>query len=209
MADNYLERKMEEYRNASSLPMGRTLGLDALLKRNRSTRGFDSAYVMNGRQLRAMVSVCDKIASAKNRQILRFHIAVGDRAKSILPLVKMGAALPLLHLPLPGTEPNAFIVICSDCPESPYYEFDEGIAAQSILLKAVEMGFNGLIVKAFDRDKLRSVLGLELLPTTVIAIGKSAEKAELVAPGNDGSLAYYREDGVHKVPKIPWEKLIV
>ena len=209
MADNYLERKMEEYRSASSVSIGRSLGLDALLKRNRSTRGYDSTYMMNERQLRSIVSVCDKVASAMNRQILRFHLAIGEKARELLPLVRIGGALPELHLPLSGTEPNAFIVICSSSPNLPFYEFDEGIAAQSMLLKAVEMGFNGLIIKAFDRDEVKTVLHLEQTPTTLIAIGKSAEKIETAVPGDDGSLKYYRENNVHKVPKIPWEELLV
>jgi len=211
MADNYIEKRMEEIASGrgvrSSVMPGNTL--DMLIYKNRSTRGFDSSYIVDVRQLRAIVSVCSRVASARNQQKLRFHLVVNDKAGLVNPLVGMGGALPDVHLPLKGTEPNAYIVICTKEPDASFIEFDEGIAAQTMLLKATEMGLNGLIIKCFDKKKLTDALSLECTPLTVIAIGRSIEKAELVTVREGESLKYYRQEGKHLVPKINWEDLII
>ena len=121
----------------------------------------------------------------------------------------MGAALPELHLPFPGTEPRAFLVVCSTVPENPVLDIDLGIAAQSLLLKAVEMGLNGLIIRAFDPAKLQEALGLERTPLLVIAIGKGAENIYLMPVDAGEPLNYYRKDGVHFVPKLKADDLII
>ena len=83
-----------------------------------------------------------KIPSARNQQVLRFRPVLADEAPKVLPHIRLGGALPELHLPLPGTEPNAFIIICSTVAEDRYVDIDLGISAQSMLLQAVEIGLN-------------------------------------------------------------------
>ena len=151
-----------------------------------------------------------RIPSARNQQVLRMRLVTHDSgADRVLPLVKMGAALPELHLPFPGTEPEAFIIVCSTVEENPMVDIDLGIAAQSMLLKAVEMGFNGLIIAAFNRAKLQETLALPYTPLLVLAIGKGDERIELTPIGEEESHAYYRKDGVHYVPKVRMTDLII
>lgn len=202
MADNYIEKKMEQLRSGAQSSPVRYKSVEALMKYNRSTRGYDASYIVHPFQLRAIVSVNTLVASARNQQVLRFHLVTSERAHLVLPLIGMARNLPDLHLPLPGTEPNAFIIICTTDPDAPHLEFDEGISAQSMLLKASEMGLNGLMIKNFNPDRLQEALGLPLRPTTVIAIGRSAEKIALRTVGEGECLKYYREDGVHIVPKL-------
>ena len=116
MADNYLERKMEAYRAQPAAQPRRAATLERLLTRNRSVRGYDARFVVRADQLRSIVSVCTKIPSARNQQVLRFRLVLADEAPGVLAHVRMGGALPELHLPLAGTEPNAFIVVCSTVP---------------------------------------------------------------------------------------------
>jgi nitroreductase len=120
----------------------------------------------------------------------------------------MGGALPELNLPLPGTEPNAFIVICSD-KEGRYVDIDLGIATQTILLRAVEMGLNGLCIAAFDQDAVQTKLQLSLPPQLIIAIGRSTEHIEVVDISTGESQTYYRKNGTHFVPKLRTEDLIL
>ena len=80
----------------------------------------------------------------------------------------MGGALPELHLPLPGTEPNAFIVICTAAEPDDELYIDLGISAQSMLLQAVEIGLNGLCIRAFDREALKLSLALRNFDDEVI-----------------------------------------
>lgn len=204
MADNYLEKRYEE-----TLGNGKTrvkkIGhtIDELLTKNRSTRGYKKAYKVSHSELERIAGVCTRIPSARNQQVLRMRLVTHDSgAALVLPLIKMGAALPELHLPFPGTEPEAFIVVCSTVAENPMVDIDLGIAAQSMLLKAVEMGLNGLIIAAFNRTKLQEALSLPYPPLMVLAIGKSDEHIELKPIDEGESHAYYREGGVHYVPKV-------
>ena len=168
------------------------------------------AYRVSRAELERIAGVCTKIPSARNQQVLRFRLVTQDSgADRVLPLVKMGAALPELHLPFPGTEPEAFIVVCSTVEENPMVDIDLGIAAQSMLLKAVEMGLNGLIIAAFNRSKLQEALALPYPPLLVIAIGKGDEHIELTPISEGESHAYYRKEGVHYVPKVRTKDLII
>ena len=176
MADNYLEKKFEELREKRPVIKRNHLSLDTLLRRNRSYRGYDPARVVTREELKRLVEVTTLVPSGKNLQALRYRLVTAEESDKVLPLIRMGAALPELHLPFPGTEPRTFLVICSTIPENPVLDIDLGIAAQSLLLKAVEMGLNGLIIRAFDPGKMQEALGLELVPLLVIAIGKGAER---------------------------------
>lgn len=209
MADNYLEWRMEAYRAQPAAQPRRTATLDRLLAKNRSVRGYDARFVVREDQLRRIAAVCTKIPSAHNRQALRFRLVLADEAPGVLAHVRMGGALPELHLPLAGTEPNAFIVVCSAVPEDRWIDIDLGIAVQSMLLQAVEIGLNGLCIGAFDRDAIRKTLRLPCEPLLILAVGKSAERIERVEIGADGDRRYYRSGGVHYVPKIRAEELII
>lgn len=212
MADNYLEKRYEETLGSGKIrvkKIGHTV--DELLTKNRSTRGYKKAYKVTLAELERIVGVCTRIPSARNQQVLRMRLVTGEELASakVLSLVKMGAALPELQLPFPGTEPEAFIVVCSTVAENPMVDIDLGIAAQSMLLKAVEMGLNGLIIAAFNRAKLQEELDLPYPPLLVIAIGKGDERIELTPIGESESHAYYRRDGVHYVPKVKLSDLIL
>lgn len=212
MADNYLGRKMEEFqaRAAADRNGSRPLvTLNRLLLKNRSCRGYDAQFVVREDQLRRIIGVNTKIPSAGNQQVLRFRPVLGDQAPKVLPHIRLGGALPELHLPFPGTEPNAFIVICSTVEESRYVDIDLGISAQSMLLQAAEIGLSGICIGAFDKTQVMRELGLKLEPLLILAIGRSAEKIELVPVGKGDDHAYYRENGVHYVPKLCLEDLII
>lgn len=210
MADNYLGRKMEEYAARAAAPARRPQAtLERLLLKNRSYRGYDPRFIVREDQLRRIIDVNGRIASARNRQVLRFRPVLADEAGRVLPHIRMGGALPELHLPLPGSEPNAFIIICSTVPEDRYVDIDLGISVQSMLLQAVEIGLNGLCIAAFDREPIRREFGLRYEPLLLLAIGKGAERIELRAIGADESRDYYREEGVHIVPKLRTEELIL
>ena len=209
MADNYLEKRMEQYRSSQAVSSVKKEGLASLLIKNRSTRGYDASYIVRADQLRRIVGVNNKLASARNRQPLRFRLVTADEAQKVLPFIRMGAGLKELRLPLAGTEPNAFIVVCSTIEPRNSTYVDLGISAQSMLLQAVEMGLNGLCIMDFDADRLVGSLQLPYKPLLVIAIGKSGEKARLIDINEGDAHSYYRENGVHCVPKVVVEDLII
>lgn len=209
MADNYLERRQEELAQQKKLVRRSSPSLDSLLKRNRSYRGYDSSRKVSEDELRKLVSVTTLVASGMNRQTLRYRLVTAD-AHKVLPLITLGAALPQEHLPHPGMEPQAYIVVCSTVPEDRVVDIDLGIAAQSILLKATEMGLGGIFILNFRKKEMREALALPLDPIAVIAIGKPAERIFLVsAEGENPDLTYYRKDGVHFVPKLSLSQILI
>ena len=220
MADNYLEKREEELRSAPRAhrpSAAAAKSLDSLLLRCRSTRGYDKSYVVHELQLKAIISVADKVPTARNQQVLRFRLVLKDEAHKVLPHIGMGRALPQLHLPFEGTEPEAFIVFCTGRPDAPHLGFDEGIMAQSMLLKAAQLGLSGLIIKNFNPARLSESLSLgsdpegrPYQPLTVLAIGKGIEKFRLVPVSPGEKLDYWRDsDGTHCVPKIRPEDLVI
>ena len=220
MADNYLEKKMEEHK---ALPDRKSfkatkksraegaLPLDSLLLRNRSCRGYDSNYIVSKEELLKIVEVNTKIASARNQQVLRFRLVYGTEAKEVTKAIKLGGALPELNLPLPGTEPNAYIIICTEEPKGKWVDIDLGISAQSMLLKAVDLGLNGICIAAFNKEKICALVngGRQMEPLLILAIGKSIERFQLLPIGQEDEHNYFRKNGVHFVPKVRIEDLLI
>lgn len=212
MADNYLEKKMEEYRSSSinRQPSKASLTLNQLFLRNRSYRGYDKQRVVTQEELRRIINVNTRIPSARNQQCLRFRPVIAEEADKILPFIRLGGALPELHLPFKGTEPNAYIIICSTVPEDRWVSIDLGISAQSMLLKATEMGLNGICIGAFNASMLVEKLSLPYSPLLIIAIGKGKEDIRIVEVSESENHAYYRTpEGIHYVPKLKLDDLIV
>jgi nitroreductase len=212
MADNYLEKRYEEVFGSGKkvVKKGGGVSLDSLLLRNRSHRGYAKEQPVTLEQLRIIAGVNDKIPSGRNQQVLRFRLVTRENGGAELQkLTKLGAALPELHLPFPGTEPEAFIVICTTVPESKFVDIDLGISLQSMLLKAVEIGLNGIAIGAFNKDAVKELLDLPLDPALLVAIGKGSDKIQLTRIAPDEPHAYYRKDGIHYVPKIHLDDLLV
>ena len=208
MADNYLEKKMEDYR-ASQPTQRRTATLRRLLQHNRSYRGYDNSFVVRQDQLRRIIEVATLCPSARNQQVLRFRPVLKDESDKVLSHIRLGGALPELHLPFPGSEPNAFVVICSTVEESKYVDMDLGIVAQSMLLQATEIGLGGICIGAFDHEPIKEALNLPYEPLLVLAIGRPKENIELVECHEGDSLTYYRNNDIHYVPKLSLDDLIL
>lgn len=212
MADNYLEKKMEDYLSGTSSAKSKSgRRLEGLLMKNRSYRGYDNSYVVRPDQLRRIISVATKIPSARNSQLLRFRPVTHEEAAKVSPYIRLGGALRDLKLPFEGTEPRAFVVICSATAEPDHYVYiDLGIAAQSMLLQAVEIGLGGICIGAFDKQAVKESLALPYEPLLVVAIGKPNEKIELIEIHEGENKNYWRDEkGVHYVPKIALDELII
>ena len=211
MADNYLEKRQEELAEQRKTVIKRkNPSLDTLLHHNRSYRGYDPSRKVTAVELESLVEVTSLAATGMNRQALRYRLVTEEEADKVLPLIKLGAALPEEHLPKPGMEPRAFLVVCSSIPEDKVIDIDLGFAGQSILLKAVEMGLGGIFILNFQKEALRKALDLPMDPVAVIAIGKPAENIFLIpAEGPNPDLKYYRKEGVHFVPKLGLEHLLI
>ena len=207
-----MEKKLDEFHNGKKKTVIKTVGqsLDTLLLKNRSYRGYDKQRVVSLEALKSIVGVNNKIPSARNQQVLRFKLVTRDSgADVVLANIKLGGALPKLHLPLQGTEPEAFIIVCSTIAENKLVDIDAGIAVQSMLLKAVELGYNGIIIGAFNKERITEAFQLPYEPLLILAIGKGSESIRLTEIGENDDHRYYRQDGTHYVPKVKIEDLLL
>ena len=202
MADNYLGKKMEDFLSGKTAAPKRVMNLAKLVAKNRSYRGYDNSFVVRADQLRRIMEVVPMCPSAKNQQVLRLRAVLSDEADKVLPHIRLGGALRELKLPLPGTEPRAFIVICSTVAEDKYVNMDIGIIAQTMLLQATEIGLNGICIGAFDHAAVQQSLNLPYQPLLILAIGKGSESIKLISISEGDSHNYYRQGGVHIVPKL-------
>lgn len=186
------------------------VSLDTLFEKNRSCRGYKKDFVVTYDMLKRIVYVNTKIASGKNQQVLRFKLVTkGDDADFVLQNIKLGGMLPELHLPYQGTEPEAFVIICTSAPETKIIDIDLGISMQSMSLKATEMGLNCVMICAFNKASITEHFRLPYEPLAILAVGKGAEKIKLKTISVDESRAYYRVDGVHYVPKVKIEDILL
>lgn len=187
-----------------------------LAKKNRSYRGYDESCMVTREQLEEMVDCTRYAPSSVNIQPLKYYLAnEKETVGKIQALTKWARALPELDLPYPGHRPTAWIVICQDLRISdsvPRFQKDVGIAAQTILLAAVEMGLGGCMIGNFNPKEIRLALDLPetLVPVLLVAIGKPDETIVIREIGEDGATAYYRdENGVHYVPKRKLKDIIL
>ncbi len=185
---------------------------DELVLRNRSYRVFDESFEISEETLKYLVNLARLTPSAANAQALRYKIAADrETCARIFPHLKWAAALPDWDGPAEGERPTGYIVILcgADCG---YRGQDEGIAAQTIMLGAVDMGLGGCIMGAIDREALYGELEIDREKyriELVLALGKPAQNIEVKEIESDKSTTYYRENGVHVVPKRKLDDIII
>ena len=182
--------------------------LKDLVKANRSYRGYDESRCVTKEELMEMADCARLAASSVNRQPLQYYLAwEKDEVDKIQALTKWAKGLPELTLPHSHMCPTAFIVICQNTKRGESlarFQRDVGIAAQTILLAATEMGLGGCMIGNFGAGSVKEALSLPeyLSPMLIVAIGKPAETVVLEEIEDGESIAYYRdEQDVHHVPK--------
>lgn len=192
-----------------------TMDFLQLVKKNRSYRGFDEQAPVTRAQLERLVEYARFCPSSINNQALKFYLSCTKEANAKLqPLTGWARRLKGMRLPHPGHCPTGFVVICYDSAipgGAARYAKDVGIAAQTMLLGAVEMGLGGCMIGNFEPQKVADALGLPagLEPVLILALGKPDEQVVLTDAQN-GEVGYYRdEQDVHYVPKRPLAELIV
>ncbi len=178
-----------------------------LVLKNRSYRRFDEQIAIPRTELESLVDLARLSGAAANRQPLKYflahHPAVNER---IFPCLAWAGYLKEWPGPAAGERPTGYIVMVLDTLISEVPGFDGGIAAQSILLGAVELGLGGCMIGNVKWDELRKVLGIEerYKPILVIALGKPGEKVviETAVRGVDADIKYWRDrEQLHHVPK--------
>lgn len=184
-----------------------------LVLRNRSYRRFDESHRVSREVLLELVDLARLTASASNRQPLKYLLSANPETnEAIFPCLGWAGYLTDWPGPAPGERPSAYIVLLVDESIAKDWWCDDGIAAQTIYLGAVERGLGGCMIGNIHRERLRESLKIPetLRIRLVLALGKPAESVvlERLAPGGD--IRYWRDDqGVHHVPKRGLEEIVV
>ncbi len=184
-----------------------------LILENRSYRSFDESVPVTLDMLTEWVDNARLTPSSVNLQPLKYKlIATREGVEKLLPCTAWAGLLKDVSLPPEGHHPTGFVVICHDTTvrETPF-EKDVGIAAMTILLSAVEAGFGGCMIGAFNRDKVGEVLRIpeKYVPMLVVALGKPDETVILTEAQDKENVAYYRTHGLHFVPKRKLDDILI
>jgi nitroreductase len=180
--------------------------------RNRSYRRFDEVDIKI-ETLKELVDLGRLSASAMNAQPLKYILSCeAERNSLIFPHLVWATFLKTWPGPAEGERPSAYVVILGDAEISRYWDYDAGIAAQSILLGAIEKGLGGCMIANIRKEGLRKALKVperyEIL--LVLALGKPKEKVVIETLGPDGDTKYWRDsEGVHHVPKRPLDEIVI
>jgi len=184
-----------------------------LVLRNRSYRRFDESCLIERETLVELIGLARCTPSAANRQPLKYILSADRKTNErIFPCLSWAAYFKDWDGPAPGERPAAYIVILIDEGIARDWWCDDGIAAQTILLGAVEKGLGGCMIGSINKEQLRQELDIpaHLKIRLVVALGKPAEQVKLedLAPGGD--IRYWRDEkDVHHVPKRTLAELIV
>ena len=185
-----------------------------LMIKERSYRSFDESVKIDRETLVGFVENARLIPSSVNLQPLKYRLCcTEEECDTVLSLTKWAALLKDYELPPKGHAPGAYVVICIDqgVSDKKIFDKDVGIAAQTIMLSAVEAGLGGCMIGNFNSAKLAEALGLreDLVPSLVLGLGKPDEEIIIEDIGEKGS-AYYRDaEGKHRVPKRALEDIIL
>ncbi len=184
-----------------------------LVIKSRSYRRYYQNEAVSLDTLRELVDLARLSPSARNAQPLRFILSC-DAEKNALIFKHLSWASYLQGWagPAEGERPAAYILILGDTEISPTFGCDHGIAAQTMLLGAVERGLGGCIVGSIQRPSLQAAMQIpekyELL--LAVALGKPKETVKLESVGADGDTKYWRDESdVHHVPKRGLDELIL
>ncbi len=189
------------------------LPVKKLVEKNRSYRRFQQSVKIKAEFLHELVDLARLSPSAQNLQPLKFILSTEDsRNRKIFPTLSWAGYLKDWTGPKEGERPSAYIIILGDTRISSKFGCDHGIAAQSILVGAVERELGGCIIQSIERQQLRAALKIpeyfEIL--MVIALGKPAETVQIDSLSDDGSIKYWRDEKeVHHVPKRSLNDLII
>jgi len=183
-----------------------------LIKKCRTYRRFHQEDVINTSDLLEMIDNARLSASAKNAQSLKYIISNTSEINSkIFPSLAWAGYLKDWPGPEEGERPSAYIIMLNDTQISTNYFCDDGIAAQSIMLTAVEKDFGGCIIASVSREKLRNDLNIseryEIIQ--VLALGKPKETVVIESIINDDYKYWRDENMVHHVPKRNLKEIIL
>jgi nitroreductase len=188
-------------------------GMNRLTLKNRSYRRFKEDYSVGEKKLLKLINLARQSASGANLQPLKFVISsTPERNQLIFPTLSWAGYLKEWKGPAEGERPSAYIILLGDKELTKSFQYDAGIASQSITLGAAEMGLGACLIGSIQRENLRNALDIpeRFQILLVIALGKPAEKVIVDALKEGMDIQYWRDEkDRHHVPKRELDELIL
>jgi len=187
--------------------------LQRLIEQTRSVRRYREDEPVARETLEALVDLARLSASGGNLQPLKYKLSCSPETNDrIFPHLSWAGYIEDWPGPVEGERPAAYIIILCDrrIRESP--GCDHGVAAQSMVLGAREMGLGACMIGSIARPALHRELALsenyEIL--LVLALGKPAEDVVIERVTPPRGIRYWRDEkGVHHVPKRSLEEIVL
>ncbi len=186
--------------------------IKSLILRNRSYRRFNENHTISRSDLLDLIDAARLSGSARNAQPLKYFLANDKEInEKIFPTLAWAGYITNWPGPIPGERPSAYLVQLNDTTISTNYFCDDGIAAQSILLTAVEKNLGGCIIASVKKETLVKILNLpeHLKIIQVLALGLPIEEVVIEDMQNGDSKYWRDENQTHYVPKRSLEELII
>ncbi len=186
--------------------------LAELVKANRSHRRFEQDRPIAHETLKQFIDLTRYVASAQNLQPLKYILSSTPEKNSLIfPCLGWAGYLKDWPGPKEGERPAAYIIILGDREITRNYYCNDGIAAQTMLLAAVEIGLRGCMIANIKREKLRSALRIPERYDIMLAIALGYPHERVVLEEmKDGNIEYWRDaQSVHHVPKRSLSEIIL
>jgi nitroreductase len=187
--------------------------LKELILKNRSYRRFHEGVKIPRETILEWIDLARLSPSAKNMQALKFFISCDEETNDkIFPTLSWAGYLKDWPGPDKGERPAAYILILLDTEIKQVMDCDHGIAAQSIMLGAVEQGFGGCMIKNVNKDMIIPALNIpeRYKVLLCLALGKPNEKIYIEKINESGDVKFWRdEQSGHHVPKRDLNDIVI
>lgn len=188
------------------------MNIKELIFKNRTCRRFIESQRIDQKTLEELIDLARLSPSGANRQPLKYLIynTLSD-CERLFPFLAWAGYLKEWQGPVAGERPSAYIVILGDTKITESFGIDHGIAAQSIMIGATELGLGGCIIASIQKEGLKNEFsipsGYEVL--LVLALGSPLEQVVIHDIQND-DVKYWRDSNqVHHVPKRTLNEIIL
>ena len=189
------------------------MNIKEIVYKNRSYRRFYQEKSISESDLLSLVDLARMSPSGRNLQPLKYYIINdAETCAQLFPLLAWAGYLKDWAGPEEGERPSGYIVMVEDSAISTESALDQGIAAQSIMLGATEMGLGGCIIASLKRTEVIHLLrlGETLKPVLVLALGVPKEIVMVEPMGLNGDVKYWHDEHLgHHVPKRSLSEIVL
>lgn len=184
------------------------------IKKTRSHRKFTEKLIKEEEILKILEGARFS-SSNKNSQILRYSYTVDDeKCQKLFSDMALGGLLKKEDKPTFEERPKALILISTKkdekSPESRIF-YDIGVASQNIALIANELGYGTCFVLSYNKKTFEEAFKLseDYDLKSIIILGEPKDSIKLLDSKDENDTKYFIENGIHYVPKLKLDELII